>query len=252
MYCYDSAKSYLSSKSYTVYSHDNDKIVTLADLPANTVYVRFRWSLGSYANLSDEVVVNVCNYNLLSYPNDFHDKVLNDIDELKDKITSIDFDSAIDGRLAWFAYRFQAIQGDGFSFMLQSDTHYSNTDKTHRNGIKTFSKLTNYLGVDFVGNLGDVIQGYQTDSYTKSENDAMYIMRDYLTNIRNGIPLLIAKGNHDDGSLYAYGQNAGLNSLMDKNEQTAKYIQPIKSGLKFGNDTKGMYYYRDFENHRGR
>ena len=90
LYCYDSAKSYLSSKSYTVYSSDNDIIVTLADLPVNTVYVRFRWSLGSYANLSDEVVVNVCNYNLLSYTNDFHDKVLNDIDELKDKITSID------------------------------------------------------------------------------------------------------------------------------------------------------------------
>lgn len=141
----------------------------------------------------------------------------------------------------------QTAQGTKFSFAIQTDTHYYNgSSDSAGNNLKL---LTNYVGFDFVANLGDVIRGYADETIDSPENmrAAMTeIMHRYVTGI--SCPLLIAMGNHDTNKMWA---DAFSGNPFDLSEVWAREFRPaFNTNLKAVTRTGLMYYYTDFDDVR--
>lgn len=176
-----------------------------------------------------------CGYTIDGYPVG-SEKLLSDISSLKpptewrEKIQTI-----------------QTAQGTKFSFAIQTDTHYYNgSSDSAGNNLKL---LTNYVGFDFVANLGDVIRGYADETIDSPENmrAAMTeIMHRYVTGI--SCPLLIAMGNHDTNKMWADafgGEPFALGEVWGREFRPA-----FNTNSKAVTRTGLMYYYTDFDDVR--
>ena len=138
-------------------------------------------------------------------------------------------------------------KGEKFTFAVQTDTHYyiGYGDTSAYN----FKLLTNYVGFDFVTNLGDVIRGYADETIDSDVNmrKAMTdIMHRYVTGI--SCPLMIAMGNHDTNVMWA---NAFAGTPFTFAEVWGRIFRPsFNTNVKAVTQTGLMYYYTDYDDVR--
>lgn len=137
----------------------------------------------------------------------------------------------------------QEAQGKTFTFAIQTDTHYAlNENDIYGYNLKS---LTNNVGMDFVANLGDIIEGYANETTDSPENmrAAMtQIMRRYVTGI--SCPLLVAMGNHDTNKQWA---DAFDGTPFTFDEVWAREFKPaFNTNPHVETETGLMYYYTDF------
>lgn len=156
-----------------------------------------------------------------------------------------------------FAQAVQEIQGDNLCFLLQSDTHYKHDDETNRADIISIANLTNYINCDFIGHLGDSISASKLDDYNASLNDLSHLMYDYTQNKNPNTPLLMTKGDRDDGSLFVYTSNSdngtgyGLDHLITNDKLFAKEFNQMGAVPVYPENVDNpMYYYVDIKDYR--
>lgn len=143
----------------------------------------------------------------------------------------------------------QSAQKKQFVFGVQSDTHFK-TDSAE--GIaRQMGVLTQYVGMDFIANLGDLIHGYATDSLEDSRKDMTDIVNRYIESAK--CPVLFSVGNHDDGVLYTTSngtQHYSLDEIITGNELYGRIGKPMyNTSCKFVHG-KELYYYIDFDDVR--
>lgn len=142
----------------------------------------------------------------------------------------------------------QEAQGKKFMFAVQTDTHYSTEDADDYDG-RNLKSLTNFIGFDFVANLGDIIEGYANETKDSPENmraSMTDIMQRYVTGI--SCPLLVAMGNHDTNKPWA---DAFGGEPFDIDEVWGREFRPaFNTNPKAVTERGLMYYYTDFEDIR--
>ena len=155
----------------------------------------------------------------------------------------------------------QKQQGKTFAFAIQTDTHFATHTRTTSNNV-TFTandvdyitllkNLTKYIGFDFVANLGDLIRGYEFDTYAEMQSDMAEAVHRYIDGVC--CPVMISVGNHDDACMNTEtGGSPSIDSVMKPAEQYAKIFMPTANTC-FGNykgNGKSLYYYVDFDDVR--
>lgn len=141
----------------------------------------------------------------------------------------------------------QTAQGTKFTFAVQTDTHYY--VGYGDNAAYNLKLLTNYVGFDFVANLGDISRGYSDETIDSPANmrAAMTeIMHRYVTDI--SCPFMYAMGNHEMNSMWVdqYGGEYFSNA-----ELWGRLFRPsFNTNPKAVTLTGKMYYYTDFNDIR--
>ena len=139
------------------------------------------------------------------------------------------------------------MQGDGFTFAIQTDTHYEKEiDPIYYNSLKNLSRR---IGFDFIANLGDIIRGYQYD--TVSDSYAEY--EKAISGLVDGAECstFCLMGNHDNNSMYA-AATSDIDNAFLPSELFALFERPTTTedeAVVWGS-RKGLYFYRDFDNVR--
>lgn len=130
-----------------------------------------------------------------------------------------------------------------FVFGVQSDTHYyAGLDDTGKN----LAELSNYVGFDFICNLGDIIHGYNEDGKDNIDlvrKDMSDLAYDYTH--RAKCPVMFAFGNHDDNPMWAVAHTS---------DGYIKIDEAYGRLYSFGRNTmpcsvwhdRNVYYYNDF------
>ena len=141
----------------------------------------------------------------------------------------------------------QQAQGTKFTFAIQTDTHYyDGYGDAAANNLKL---LSNYVGFDFIANLGDVIRGYADETIDSDTNMRLAmteIMHRYVTGI--SCPLLIAMGNHDMNPMWA---DAFSGQKFTNAEIWGRMFRPsFNTAPKAVTATGKMYYYIDYDDIR--
>lgn len=144
----------------------------------------------------------------------------------------------------------QNAQGGKFTFAVQTDTHFGNigtgiTAESYKDILNNLSKLTEYVGFDFICNLGDIIRGYAADATVDMLKAYTEAMHRYVTNLR--CPLFVIPGNHDTNLMYAEAQS-DPSLQITKETIYSKLIPFVKNsapGAVFNG--RSLYYYMDFE-----
>lgn len=140
----------------------------------------------------------------------------------------------------------QTAQKGYFTFGVQTDTHFINNVGWNFGG-DNFSKLTTYVGLDFICNLGDIIRGYNTsfDTPAKTRESYNVLMHRYITNLK--CPLLLTVGNHDTGQSYAQTQSDPTLelSLAEIYSRIMPFV--FNSTPKIVSNGRSLYYYVDFD-----
>lgn len=139
------------------------------------------------------------------------------------------------------------MMGSGFSFAIQTDTHYFNgTPKVNYNALKNLSRM---IGFDFIAHLGDIIRGYEYDTVLSSIEDYKNAISGLVDGAECSVFALM--GNHDNGCMYATetGQITDaflpdeLFSLLERPTTT------LDKNVVWGSRT-GLYFLRDFDDVR--
>ncbi len=133
-----------------------------------------------------------------------------------------------------------------FSFLIETDTHHYDTS-TEQVG-KNAAALSNFVDLDFIANLGDLVRGYSQDEI---DNDAN--MRACLDDIvyrftnRAKCPVFMTVGNHDTNRMWCE-KWADHTMQIKPDEQYTQVYQPLKehNGDAMVTDDDGSYYYMDF------
>jgi UDP-2,3-diacylglucosamine pyrophosphatase LpxH len=154
----------------------------------------------------------------------------------------------------------QKAQGKTFAFAVQTDTHFATHTRTTNgvtfaaNGddyITLMKNLTKYVGFDFIANLGDIVRGYEFDTYAEMQTD----LTEAVHRMVDGVccPVMISMGNHDDACMNTEtSESPSISAVMLPAEQYAKVLMPTKNTC-FGNyktNGKSLYYYVDYEDVR--
>ena len=144
----------------------------------------------------------------------------------------------------------QTAQNGKFSFAVQTDTHFGEIGT----GIyvdqyidlqNNLSKLTQYVGFDFICNLGDVVRGYGGDTTIKMLEAYTEIMHRYVANLT--CPLLVTLGNHDTNLMYAEDEN-DPSLQITKGELYSKVMPFVKNSTHNAVfNGRSLYYYVDFD-----
>lgn len=132
--------------------------------------------------------------------------------------------------------------GDKFCFGIETDTHYYiGSDKNIGYDLNQMSAL---IGCDFIANLGDIIQGYNSatlDSPERTRQSYTDIVKRYTHNV--SCPVMFAVGNHDSNYLYDGGSAEFTNAEV--------FERLIKKGLRTmptaSHSAGKSYYYMDFD-----
>lgn len=136
----------------------------------------------------------------------------------------------------------QKFQGDKFTFAVQTDTHFDvELDSDY---IYPLADMSNYIGFDFICNLGDIIRGYEYNSYESMQTAMTSVVNRYKKNL--SCPLLLVIGNHDDAAMWTASNSKSLDEVILPPEQYAKLIKPIRNTLDITTNGKSLYYYKDF------
>lgn len=143
----------------------------------------------------------------------------------------------------------QEAQGKKFIFAIQTDTHFSINDITDGERGNNLKLLTNYIGLDFVANLGDIIRGYADetiDTPANSRASLTELIKRYVTGI--SCPFIVAMGNHDTNNMWA---NAFSGTAFSFDEVWGRAFKPaFNTNPKAVTETGLMYYYVDFNDVR--
>ena len=136
----------------------------------------------------------------------------------------------------------QAAQKDSVCFGIQTDSHYYTG--LNENVGKNLSELSRLVSLDFIANLGDIIQGYDTTRFDTHEY-MRKSMTDIVSKYINGTtcPVLFALGNHD--SNYMYAKKTGTEEFSF-GELFGRLIKPVYNtapNVFMGNGA--LYYYVD-------
>ena len=132
-----------------------------------------------------------------------------------------------------------------FTFCVQTDTHFSKTNKDESifsNGVEHLVDLTNSVSFDYICNLGDIVQGYKNDSIATTRNDLTYVVSKYKD---SKCPALLTIGNHDCNS-----QSIVSSEIITNDELYARVIKATATTTDIVQNNNSIYYYKDFENFR--
>ena len=144
----------------------------------------------------------------------------------------------------------QNAQGNNFTFCVQTDTHFGDVgtdiqESQYPDLCNNLSKLTEYVGFDFIVNLGDVIRGYATDTTAEMLDAYTEIMHRYVTNLH--CPLLVTLGNHDTNVMYAKAQSDPTLQITS-GQMYAKIMPFVRNSTPTAvYDGRSLYYYVDFD-----
>jgi len=138
-------------------------------------------------------------------------------------------------------------QGASLAFGIQTDTHYYRGMSLNL-GFN-LNEMSNIMGFDFIANLGDFVQGYDTgivDSNANTRQAMTDLVRRYTEN--SGCPVAICVGNHD--SNYENSVQTGEAEFTNE-ELFARLIKPcINKNSKAVCENGNLYYYMDFPSAR--
>lgn len=130
-----------------------------------------------------------------------------------------------------------------FSFIIQTDTHYEfNKNDSYGNNLRI---LTNKTEWDFAANLGDILEGYASDTNPEMRAAIMQLMHRYTDGI--ACPFFVAMGNHDTNAQSPSGATKvpfTFDEVWGYEFKPALDTAPgaiMPSGI-----AKPMYYYMDF------
>ncbi len=133
-----------------------------------------------------------------------------------------------------------------FTFLVETDTHHYDT--TINFVGKNAAAFSNFVELDFIANLGDLVRGYSQDEIDNPENmracmdDIVY----RFTN-RTKCPVFMTVGNHDTNKMWCE-KWADHTAQFTPEEQYQRVYAPLKehNGDKMITDDDGSYYYMDF------
>ncbi len=180
----------------------------------------------------------------------YRDKSVNEeIDDILDYKESYNnhLDNAENLSLTW-----QDRIGDYFVAIVQSDTHFYGTDIQKRI-LELPKKINNEFPVDCIINLGDLIRGYEDYTLVEMKEQMRTAVKCYTNNCN--IPVLITKGNHDDGSLYEWRN--GEKNVNNTIAPSKMYSRIVKHNEKYNivrnnDDLNSLYYYINFPSSKTR
>ena len=144
----------------------------------------------------------------------------------------------------------QELQKENFTFGIQTDTHFGEIGtgiyKDQYNDLMVnLSKLTEYVGFNFIANLGDIVRGYGGDTTVKMKEAYTELMHRYVSHLH--CPFFIIPGNHDTNIMYAE-EKQDPSLQITKAEMYAKLMPFVKnSAPDIVQDGKSLYYYKDFD-----
>lgn len=133
----------------------------------------------------------------------------------------------------------QTAQKNSICFGIQTDSHYYTG--LNDNVGKNLSELSQLVPFDFIANLGDIIQGYNTTRF--DTHDYMRkSMTDIVSKYINGTtcPVLFALGNHDSNFMYA---NKTSTDEFGFDELFGRLIKPVYNTAPNVSMTNGKHYY---------
>lgn len=158
--------------------------------------------------------------------------------------------ASFDERYRGLAEEFAKVRQPGsLNFAFITDTHYQLRD-FGRNGyggssvesMTNMARMAKQLKLDFVANAGDMVDGNSPRELNLKEISAsMQALQS------SGLPVLVAIGNHDDGTYYCR-KNArdGAEAITNK-EWRDRVVAPILDrAVADGANAAGNYYYYDF------
>lgn len=135
------------------------------------------------------------------------------------------------------------MQGDGFTFAIQTDTHFNKEIPPYYNTIKNLSRR---IGFDFIANLGDIIRGYEYDTVTDSYEEFKKAIKGLVDGAECATFALM--GNHDNGAMYATATGLIADAFLP-GELFSLFERPTTtedSAVVWGS-REGLYFYRDFD-----
>ena len=128
----------------------------------------------------------------------------------------------------------KALQNGNFTIGVQTDTHMHGDDESTGTPLKN---MTKQLYFDFICNLGDMPQGYGSDT-TEATRTYITTMLDRYTDYVES-PFLIANGNHDNAAM--------SNPIISKSDMYDYYMGAVKGTTNIvEKGTPNLYYYKDF------
>ena len=135
-----------------------------------------------------------------------------------------------------------------FSFLVETDPHHY--DLTAAEVGKNAAALSNFVELDFIANLGDLIRGYSQDEIDNDTN-----MRACMSDIfsrfttRAKCPVFMTVGNHDTNIMWCQKWADHTMQIMPEDHVSMVYA-PLKeyNGDKMVTGGNGSYYYMDFPN----
>lgn len=131
------------------------------------------------------------------------------------------------------------------AFAVQTDTHYyANLDDTGKN----LAALSNYVGFDFICNLGDILRGAYTagseslDKISAARKNLSDLAYRYTHDAK--CPVLFAFGNHDDNPMWAVGEGDDYIEMPEVYGRLFSFARNTMPNSVWHD--RDLYYYNDF------
>lgn len=137
-------------------------------------------------------------------------------------------------------------QNGKFTFAIQTDTHFY--DLTNENAARNMASMSNFVKLEFIANLGDIVRGYSVQDVDSPENMRacmIDLVNRYTENAK--CPVFMTVGNHDTNIMWCQ-KWADHTAQITPQEQYEMIYSPLKAfnGDAMVTDDDGSYYYMDF------
>lgn len=152
-----------------------------------------------------------------------------------------------------FAKKIMGLQNaDTFTLLFATDMHYTRNSALHIPGLYKLKEMigfSKYVGVDLLGIGGDIVNGNTTIDKQYSD------IYDMTAEIRKSktTSVVIAKGNHDDCSWYAFKNGLGEKGTVNQEQWYSHVINPLRVNFPMvidKNNPTGGYYYIDYPSYK--
>lgn len=158
--------------------------------------------------------IDVSKFQLINEDSIKYYDILASIEEVNDKTNSIRAYSQYDNLYEYSKKIQDAQTPSSLTIALMADTHYcSNKGKQGNRNLNapdklktanTMGLLSNYVNVDLMANLGDLLAGNEPKEDTRNDLAQLIVN----TNQNAKCPVLYVRGNHDDNSWFSYEGNS--------------------------------------------
>ena len=143
-----------------------------------------------------------------------------------------------------------AQKGNRFTFVIQSDTHFSELSSPI--ACHNVKALSHFVDLAFYANLGDLTRGYM-DVVVNTPEKMRAAMDEAVNRYLDGAncPVLITEGNHDCNHLWCQ-LHGDVSQLITEKEHYSRITAPLlaHNGERMVTDGESNYYYMDFDDHR--